>query len=200
MQTAFPSRADMASRILSVAERLAARDGPRAVVVRTIASEVGCSVGAVYNSVGDLSRIVMGVNLRTLARLRDRIGSLPGGQGVDAVLAMARAYIAFVGENPGLWRMVVDEEAATSGQPRPETVNAILGDLIGTVDAAATPIVPDAADRMACVATLWASLQGIASLRASGKLSAVGEVDPDVMVETLVRRFLSGGPVAMRRG
>ena len=187
------NRVATVERVVAEAERLCAEGGSAAMGVRSVASAAGCTPGNVHAALGGISGLVLAVNARTLARLRDRLAALPRRKGVPGVMALANAYLDFVGENPRLWRMVLDEEGTASGTERPAEVGHVLAELVGMVEAALGDTVPDLAARRGCVATLWASLQGIASLHASGKLSVVGGgFDPHDMAWTLVTAFMKG--------
>jgi WHG domain-containing protein len=54
------------------------------------------------------------------------------------------------------------------------------------------PLIKDDGERRRSVATLWASLHGLASLATSGKLAVVDKDDPRAMARLLIERFLKG--------
>ena len=72
-------------------------------------------------------------------------------------------------------------------------MTAALARAVAVVDGALLARMPDERERRTAVATLWASMQGIASLHAAKRLAALGGPDPRAMARMLVRRFASTG-------
>jgi Lon protease-like protein len=85
------------------------------------------------------------------------------------------------------------------GSAFPDWYERALADTTRLVDEVLKPLIADEAERRRSVATLWASLHGLASLATSGKLAIVDAEDPHAMAELLIRRFLEGTPVPARR-
>lgn len=95
-------------QLIEAAEAAVRRDGLKAVTARDLATEVGCSVGAIYNVFADIDELVIAVNSRTLARLDRAIaGFVPeeaGGRDAKACLVgLAQAYCRFAIANTNLW-------------------------------------------------------------------------------------------------
>lgn len=177
--------------ILKVASELADAEGLRGVGVRAIAAKLKISPGTLYNVIGDIDEIILHVNEQSLIGLRDALrDAIVAEQDAMAnVLAVAKAYVDFVRANPKRWSMLIEYSLATDKE-LPAWYHATLDQTIGIVDQLLRPMISGRKDRQRAAAILWASLEGIASLTASDKLSLVDDEDPQVLVRLLVSRFL----------
>src|SRR5215211_4564887 len=159
--------------------------------MRRIAAEIGYAAGSIYNAVGDLDEVVLRVNARTLERLRAHLGSLvdPARSPLQNALAVADGYLDFVTHQPRLWGLIL-EHVLPEGSTFPDWYETALGATTNLVDDVLKPLIADDDERRRSVATLWASLHGLASLSTSGKLAVVDKDDPRAMAHLLIRRFL----------
>ena len=103
-------------QLIEAAEAAVRRDGLKAVTARDLATEVGCSVGAIYNVFADIDELVIAVNSRTLARLDRAIaGFVPeeagGRDAKTCLIGLAQAYCRFAIANTRStvgWKAVVE--------------------------------------------------------------------------------------------
>jgi AcrR family transcriptional regulator len=183
--------------ILKVATDLAEAEGLRGVGVRAIASQLGISPGTIYNVVGDVDDVILRVNAQTLKALQEVLSRelQPQRETMANVFAVADAYVCFVLTNTRIWGMILEHSLA-SEKTLPDWYQQELDKTIDLVDCVLQPVISDKKHRKSCVAALWASLQGLASLAASGKLSMVGQDDPRDLTRLLIARFFG---VAMPR-
>jgi AcrR family transcriptional regulator len=177
--------------ILKVASELADAEGLRGVGVRAIAARLKISPGTLYNVVGDIDDIVLRVNEQTLIRLRAALQAAiaAGRDAMSNAVAVADAYVDFVGDNPRRWSMLIEHSLA-SNKVLPGWYQETLDQTVATVDELLRSMILDRTERRRVVAVLWATLEGVASLAASGKLSIVNDDGPHVLVRLLVSRFL----------
>ncbi|GBU18254.1 MULTISPECIES: TetR-like C-terminal domain-containing protein [Methylobacterium] len=180
-------------RVVAAAEAIARVEGLRGLGMRRLAAAIGYAPNSIYHAVGDLDQVVLRVNARTLERLHDALSAALAlhRDPREAALAMAEAYLAFVAREPRLWGLV-SEHALPPGAAFPDWYEAALAGTTGLVDAALGPLIPDAEERQRAVAALWASLHGLASLSASGKLAVLTPEPPERLGRLLVARFLDG--------
>jgi AcrR family transcriptional regulator len=178
--------------ILKVASELADADGLRGVGVRAIAAQLKISPGTLYNVIGDIDDIVLRVNEQTLIRLREALQAaiVAGRDTMPNVFAVAEAYVDFVRDRPRRWSMLMEHSLA-SDKELPGWYRETLDQTVATVDQLLRPMISGRKERQRVVAVLWAALEGVASLTASGKLSIVNDDDPHVLVRLLVSRFLA---------
>src|SRR4051794_8774796 len=85
-------RATLRAALVAAAERAIMQQGLAGLRARALAEEVGCAVGAIYNVVKDLDELVLLVNAKTLAALKNAIGAgdapaEPKFIGLDAAIA-----------------------------------------------------------------------------------------------------------------
>src|SRR5262249_60269216 len=107
------------------AERTIEREGLRGLRARSLAKEVGCAVGAIYNAVEDLDELVLLVNARTLRALEAELAAADRGAehaGPDAAIArlhrIALAYLDIAAAHTPGWRALV-ENVTSHGQSVP---------------------------------------------------------------------------------
>lgn len=62
-------RDDLKKRLVDAAEARIAAGGLSGLKARDVTADAGCALGALYNVVEDLDRLILLVNSRTLARL-----------------------------------------------------------------------------------------------------------------------------------
>ncbi len=182
---------EIARRVIDQAGMLAEKDGLRSIAMRPIATAVGCSVGTVYNVVGDLDEIVQRLNLRTTAAMADRLEQAIAGLSdpVEKAHALAQAYVRMGEENQKLWS-VLFEFSLPEGRALPETYAEIIARPVRIVEKAIGPLFPDEAECRRAVAALWAGLHGVVALSVSHKLWIVTDETSAEIAETLVSRYL----------
>jgi AcrR family transcriptional regulator len=187
--------------ILQVAAELAAAEGLKGVGVRAIAAKLKISPGTLYNVVGDIDDILLRVNEQTLIEVRNtlREAVAPERDVLSNVLAVAEAYIDFVHQHPKRWSMLIEYSIGTD-KLLPAWYRETLDQAVGTVEQLLRPLIASRKDRHRAVAILWATLQGVSTLTASGKLTLVDDDDPHALVELLVSRFLGTYQAAERSG
>jgi len=186
-----PVHKTSADAIVMVASELAESQGLRGVGVRAIAARLQVSPGTLYNVIGDIDDIVLRVNERTLVRLGDALLAAvdPDSEALPNLFAMADAYVDFVTDNPKLWSMLL-EHTLGSGRELPDWYQETLNRTVATVDHLLRPLIADPIERRRAVAVMWATLEGTASLTASGKLSIVDPSGPHELVRLLIARFV----------
>jgi AcrR family transcriptional regulator len=187
------TREELAGLVVRAAEKLARKDGLRGVAMRRIATAIGYAPGSIYNAVGDLDEVVLRVNARTLERLRQHLGRMvdPARHPIENALAVGEGYLDFVMRQPRLWGLIL-EHVLPKGSEFPPWYEAALAETTRLVDDVLKPLIKDDGERRRSVATLWASLHGLASLATSGKLAVVDKDDPRAMARLLIERFLKG--------
>ncbi len=111
-------RQALRSALIEAADMRIAKDGLSALTARTVASDVGCSVGAIYNVFEDLDGLIMAVNSKTLARLDREIAtslsSVSEDQSpVESLVAIGLAYCRFAAQHPRLWSALFEQGQKT---------------------------------------------------------------------------------------
>lgn len=187
------SREEFLALVVDAAEAIASRDGLRGLGMRRVAAAVGYAPNSIYSAVGDLDRIVLHVNARTLGRLCDdlAVGLDPKGDARANTLRLADRYLDFVLGEARLWSLLFEHTMAP-GAETPDWYAAALRRATELVGAVLQPFIPEPDERHRAVAALWAALHGLGSLASANKLAAISPEDPRVLARLLVGGFLNG--------
>ena len=106
--------ADIRERATTLAERIVLEKGGGALSARGLATELGISVGSLYNAFGDLDGVVLAVNARCAERLanalRDAL-TTTSGPARDKVTAIGEAYFEFAHAEPRRWYMLFERDS-----------------------------------------------------------------------------------------
>jgi AcrR family transcriptional regulator len=153
-------RDDLRKRLIDLAEIQIAQGGAASLKARDLATQAGCSLGAIYNVFDDIPALVMEVNLRTFGRL----GVIAGhAQGLDA---MGQAYLRFASANFHLWRALFDLPPG----PVPDWYQAALDAMFALIEGPILALFPalPVADQNLMVRALFSAVHGIVLLGLQG--------------------------------
>jgi len=178
----------IAARIVAESEGLAG------LTARRIASDIGCSVGTLYNVFDNLDTLILHLNGGTFDALYDELAGLePVADAEMAVRGVTDAYLHFVRNNANLWN-VVFEHVWPAGHPIPDWYMGKTRRIMSVLVAALAPLLPGTSEehRYQAATVLWGGLHGIYSLAAAGKLGIVTTDSVEGLAETLVETFLAG--------
>jgi AcrR family transcriptional regulator len=178
--------------LIDAAEATIRAEGIGALRARSLATEVGCAVGAIYGVFDDMTDLVLAVNGRTFAKLgayvTDRIadkGDLPP---TDRLILIAKAYLHFAIENPHPWRSLFDVSMSTEAKV-PEWYLRDLGRLFAIIARPLTEIFPDKPPEEIdlITRTLFSSVHGIVLLGLERRISGVPSDRIEQMIDHLIR-------------
>lgn len=191
-------RDDLRARLTDQAERVIATRGLAALKARDLASDVGCSVGAIYNVFADLNQLVMAVNGRTFRRLGAEVSASLAGPDLaprECLITMSRAYLHFAAANTRAWRALFDLEMAADA-PVPDWYLAELAALFALISAPLRRIFPDWSPGQIDLMTraLFSSVHGIVLLGLEKRISGV-PVDRIEEMIAVVLGTVTGDPV-----
>lgn len=187
------TRDELERMIIDAAKGIAEDEGLRGIGMRRIAAKIGYTPGTIYNVVGDLDQVILAMNAETLTAFRHRLQAVwdSDAPAQERPHLFAEAYLDFVFEYPRLWG-VLFEHTLPEGQVAPDWYREILDNTVSTAVDALLPLFKDRETAHLSVATLWASLHGIATLSITNRLISVGVEDPRPLAATLIERFLAG--------
>ncbi len=167
---------DLRQALVSAALAIVETEGAAALTLRRIARDVGVSAMAPYHHFRDRAALVAAVAAAGFERLYagklEALGEAAGGPAAGLV-AGSRAYVAFILDNPELYRLMKSPELADRAA-FPELAEAAaqpaarLGAMIGELAATGRmgKISPDDAAQ-----TLWALVHGLGLLALDGYLA-----------------------------
>ena len=180
--------------IISASTSLIQEAGLGGLSAREIARRINYSPGTLYNSFENLDDLVLTIEGRLLDALLAALAAVPtGGDPRDRVHKLAASYLAFAARNPKLWNLLF-EHYVPAAQSVPDSYRQKFEALMGTIEDALRPLSADLGpeDIKRSARVLWAGVHGIASLSAADKLSVIAAEDASVLVDDLVRTYLSG--------
>ena len=189
------SREEIRNMVLDAAEKIVAEEGCKGLSARKLASAIDYTVGTLYLVFENLDDIVQQVNQRTLDDMYDWLATRSGNASTpgDALLALAKAYIAYAEAQANRWNMLFDY-VSESGNALSEGYRQKVGRVFGLVEASLAPLTnrnsPTEVQQVARV--LWASVHGICMLKIRQRMDFVGGLSAEAMVHLLIDNFLRG--------
>jgi len=156
--------------LIAAAARLIAQEGPAALTLRRVASEVGTSTMAVYTHFGGMDELRREVRNVCYVALAARLDDVAVTEAPLADLVeLCRAYNAFAIDHPDLYRVMFLEA------PLDEADAAACAQTFTTLTAAVARCVDVEAlapgDPEAIATELWACGHGVATLEITGLLT-----------------------------
>jgi len=164
---------DLASQLIAAALKALDRSGPDAVSLRELAAELGVSRAAPYRHFANRDALLAAVAAHGFDDLNsdyDRAVQA-GGDAMDGLRALSRAYFDFARDRPGLFKLMFESEFLA--RDRPPAV------LIGPADRAyhllweaVAAAYPDADERevKARTITMWSTIYGFLSLSGARRI------------------------------
>lgn len=184
------SREELRQATLDAAREIILEDGPEALTARRLAKAVGYTPGTIYNLFDSLPDVLWQVNRTHFARIAGLFSNLPGATPQDRLHALASRYLDLVEAEPTLFRSLF--EGPRKSEEFPDWyLRAIEGllDLAASELVALAPDMPPATARREAAA-LFAAIQGLAQLRAGGRLDLLTEASAKELADMLLVRVL----------
>lgn len=177
-------------RLVEVGAELLAAEGPHALTLREIARRAGVSHGAPRRHFPTHLELLSAIARRGFADLVERVGATlaPGPAGPRTrVAALARTYLEFALDNPGMYELMFRHDLLESGHlGLRETSLPLFGVLVGLVGE-----VRPGADARRVAGALWANLHGIAQLWRWRSLQlAIGTDDLEPLLDAVLLAHL----------
>ncbi len=185
-------RFELRLALIDQAEKVVAAQGLSALKARDLAADVGCSVGAIYNVVADLTDLGMAVNGRTFQRLGLDVAAALAGRELtprETLITMSHAYLHFARQNHHSWRALFDLQMSSDG-PVPEWYLDELAKLFAMIGRPLRPIFPDWTDQQIdqMTRTLFSAVHGIVLLGLEKRISGVQSQDMEQMISLLLTK------------
>ncbi|MGJ3646959.1 TetR/AcrR family transcriptional regulator [Sphingomonas sp. GlSt437] len=167
---------ELRAALIAAALEALERDGPAALSLRGLARAIGVSPMAPYHHFADRAALLAAVAAAGFERLQQRklaVQADAGDDPAEALVAGSASYVAFVLDNPNLYRLMKGPEfAEPSRYPElqraaaapAETLLAMIGRLI---EERGLP----GLDPAACAVELWALAHGAGTLALDGQLT-----------------------------
>lgn len=177
-------------RLVDVGVELLATDGLPALTLREIARRAGVSHGAPRRHFPTHLELLSAIARRGFADLAERVRAALAPGTADPrtqVAALARTYLEFALDNPGMYELMFRHDLLESGHLGLRETSLplfrVLAELVGEVR--------PGADARRAAGALWANLHGMAQLWRWRSLQlAVGEDDFGPLLETVLLAHL----------
>ncbi|MEU6595010.1 TetR/AcrR family transcriptional regulator [Streptomyces sp. NPDC046881] len=187
------SDAGLRARLVDVGVELLAAEGPQALTLREIARRAGVSHGAPRRYFPTHRELLSAIARRGFAELAGRAQATlerEAGGPRARVAALARTYLEFARERPGMYELMFRHDLLDSGQSGLRETSLPLFSLLAELIGAADP----AADARRVAAALWANLHGIAQLWRWRSLQlALGDEDSGALLDAVLTAHLGPG-------
>lgn len=184
------SDTSLRDRLVDAGVELLAAEGPQALTLREIARRTGVSHGAPRRHFPTHLELLSAIARRGFADLAGRAHSAlereTGGPRAQ-VAALARTYLEFALDRPGMYEMMFRHDLLESGRLGLRDASLPLFSLLAGLIGAADPGV----DARRVAGTLWANLHGMAQLWRWRSLQlATGEADFTPLLDTVLAAHL----------
>lgn len=186
------SRDELEDMCIKAARWIVQADGLEKLTARRVADDIGYSVGTLYNLFDGQDGLILRLNGRTLDGLAERIEQVEFIESTKHdLLALGRAYMAYVSENRNLWNALF-QHRLPNGLKAPKWYQAKVNNLLLVMESILSHDIPDRANQQEVARVLWSAIHGISSLGADGKLSVVTTRSAVDLMESLVINYLRG--------
>jgi len=195
-------RANLRDALIAAAEKTIVAGGMNGLRARSLAFEVGCAVGAIYNVVNDIDDLILAVNERTLSLLETALSNAlegsPGGKAdperaIDKLVSLALAYLNFAADHGFRWRAVF-EHSMGEGRDVPDWYRVRQQRMFGYLDQPLSELQPRLSppQQAATARSLFSAVHGIVSLGLDEKVQAIALPDLRDQLASAVRAFGRG--------
>ncbi|WKZ83413.1 MAG: TetR/AcrR family transcriptional regulator [Acidimicrobiia bacterium] len=184
--------------ILDAAERLLLEKGSvEAVSIRALAKAVDVSPPSIYLHFPDKASVFFETCARGFTRFEAslRQAAQGGGDAIDRLRKMGRAYVEFGLSHPAEYRVlfgggVAPPDDAGSDDPGVRAFTLVVGTII---EGMAAGTVRGDQDAMALAVAMWAAVHGaVLVLMQAESLSPVIQVEPAELIEAVIGVVVSG--------
>lgn len=188
---------ELSQMIINAAYELMEKEGYAKISTRRIASQIGYTVGTLYNIYKNLDDIFIHVNSRTLDKLTAQLEETMKNSSKDTVLKdIAIKYIKFSQDNFYLWSMLFEYKFPEEHEIPTWYANKInkLYDTVSNGITICSPKFPQNKIKET-VMVLWAGIHGICTLSIKGKLDRAGAESAQTLVEIFLNNYLKGSEI-----
>ena len=191
---------ELKALVLSVAETIVIEEGFSALKVRTIAMEIGYTVGSIYMVFTNMADLIMHINAGTLDAIAVQLEQVQEGSAEQSVETMASSYLRYSSQNFNRWHTVfdyslsVDSKITAWYQEKIDRVFALL-------EVPFLVFVPELSEdqRKRAVRALWFGVHGICALSLTGQRDKADIDDIEETIALLVKNFMRGLSVSARQ-
>ncbi|MGA1801026.1 TetR/AcrR family transcriptional regulator [Rhizobium sp. HT1-10] len=182
--------------LLAAAEAILDRDGIGGLTLRAAAREAGVSHAAPSHHFGDITGLLTELAASGFVRLRTALeGELAEPHPRKRVQALARGYVRFARDHPGVFLLMFRSERLDWSSPVLSSAGAAAYALLneGMPEPVAS-VDPTGFQTLVMASTRWSLMHGLATLLVDGRLCAMVEIS-DADLERLIEEVIARGIV-----
>lgn len=187
------SREEIQSKSLEVGGDLIAKYGLKKFSMRQVATEIGYTVGTLYNVFKNQDDFLLQINVITLNDLRSFIQSnlKPNLQGKDILLNIASSYYTFAKNNYSRWRTLF-EYTLTEETTLPGWYIDKIALLMEVAVESLSDMELSKIQMQKTARVLWASVHGICALALADKLALTQSDPAEALIHDLIDKYFTG--------
>lgn len=157
-------------QVLDVASRLLADEGPSALTMRRLASEVGASTMVLYSRFTGRDELMGQLLTEGFARFGDALGEVSHPDAFEQLRELGRAYRRFALENTSYFRLMWGPLACPPGHPPMPQGRRAYQALVLSVTRVLAALDRPAREAEPLALSVWSAVHGFVSLELSGAL------------------------------
>jgi len=188
------SQEEIKQMVLTAAETIVVEEGFAKLKVRSIAMEIGYTVGSIYMVFDNMADLIMHIKGRTLDDIAEQLMAVDNsGNAEQTISLLANAYLNFARQNFNRWRMIFEHQLAANEQVPDwyqQKVNAIFSLVEQQFKQLSSSHTEEQSKQAA--RALWSGVHGICTLSLTGKLDLLGVDNIENTVALLVDNFIVG--------
>ncbi len=187
------TREELTELAVSAGLELIKKQGFSKFSARSVATNIGYTIGTIYHVFGNYDNFILHINARTLDVWFDAmVKAIEADKGKNPVRALAQAYIAFSQSHYHQWMALFDFNMSPEHEV-PEWYLAKMTRFFALVEKPLMPLVGGnrrKAKRSARI--LWAGIHGVCVLSLSGKLDLVEADSVEILAMSFIENYTSG--------
>jgi len=184
------TRPEIQSSALAAGRKLIVKNGLKTFSMRQVASEIGYTVGTLYNVFKNQDDLLLQINARTLIDMRDFIQArlYKDLKGREILHSIATSYYVFAYENYAVWSTLF-EYSLSEENVLPQWYVEKIRELAEVSEQAFSNMSLSKTDIKIASRTLWSSVHGICALALSGKLQLTASDSAEVLIDDLIDKY-----------
>lgn len=137
--------------VLDAAEAIVIKDGYSALKVRSIAREIGYTVGSIYMVFANMADLVMHIKARTLDDIAAQLQQAQDSVPEQCIAELSRIYLRYASQNFNRWSMIF-EYRLPQNNGVPEWYQEKVGNVFSRVETQFAKLAPQCSAQQSKVA------------------------------------------------
>ena len=187
------TREQLKKLAIAAGRNLIVEGGYKNLTARHVASEIGYTIGTLYNVFEDFDDLRLHIHGETLDGLLKYIQQnlIQEYQGINRLKQLAILYLEYGQRNFALWQALLSYIRPADGQAPAWYQQKIIA-LFDLLEKVIQSFLGDHLDNYRHARILWASLHGMYLLSQTGKFTAIEATNPQTLVATFIETYIKG--------